>query len=171
MKILLKNSKNKKKKVSSFLSPPFFILARRPFSPAGRWPFSFPRPARPPPLTFLGRPSSARQLPPRLLHSSVADHPAPPVSAFPFIPLSPRQSTASRNRSAPTFRVVGASSPRPCLYKRKPGPSPHPLLLFPAPSRVAMPERTAAPRSPSSADRPSARTASSEPPPSPFPPW
>jgi hypothetical protein len=167
-----------KKKFLPFL--PFLSSARRPFLALAHF---FPRLAASPASFLPPAPQLLRPAWPSKRASPASDsnrcrasvppsrcHPGPASQSRPLPPARPATAPVSRNRTAPTFHVVGASSPRPCLYKRKPRPTPHPLLFFPAPSRVAVPERTAAPRSPSSVNRPSARTASSEPSPPRFSP-
>ena len=158
----LENVFGKKKKRNSFPSPFLSSLSARLH-------FSFPAARSPSPLSFLGRPSSARQplplLSPRLSHCQ----PGPTCRRRP-----PPPATAVRVHAATALcplLATWARRPAPGLYKKGVVTPCAPLLPIPAPFshllELRKPQQLPQ-RSPRSTVRPSTRTAIPEPPPSLF---
>ena len=146
----------------------FGPLAPLPFSPLG--------PPIAGPAARLGRSAQQPRQPlPRACARAQPLTAWPHLSAPPPTPRSPRAGQVAKPQPSPTNGVVGAPPPRASAASNSSQTPPRapgcPPLSF---SRLPSTEEGRSHRpepSPSSNDRPSARTASSEPPPTPFPPW
>ena len=104
--------------ISSFLSIPSSFPAQLAFS--------FPWPARPPPLPFLGRPTWAATVAARPSLSAAADEPGPRVSAVSLLPQPPRESKPQQP-SAPG--IMGMSPCSLASFKASRDPRAHPCCL------------------------------------------